>query len=656
MKKLHVLCLILLGFPLAGWAAQSLKESTFTQIIKEVKVVSRANQSATPAKVSDVFKAPDLIRTGPESLAELIASDKTITRVGANTVFSFEPAGRAMNLEQGSVLFHSPKGQGGGTIRSKGASAAVLGTTLVVTATEGGGFKAIVLEGKGQITLPNGDFRVITAGQITFVLPGARTFGPTLNINLGKLVENSRLVQGFEKELPSKPVIQIEIERQNTLIKTGQAEDTKKLVVSSSTKETVETVESTVLEQVAKAVADPTAIARAKDVTISSSALSDYPGQLFLNRISLNVPGLGPEVFAGLIGKNITIATSQIDFTPFLNLTEFKLIADSFLKIQAPPRTPSSAAMNTLSLFANLSENVTPLLKRVELIGAAGLNIESGSTIGAENIGDVSFESGAAMSLNNVSFYNYTGNLEFDARSSLDLTGGSIYANSLLVKGGAVNLLNGSYCALNGSAVFNAYGTDLIARGSSISGNTISFEANGSVNLDNLTATATSYLNFNAQQDLNLTGGSYSITREQISTTLSAGRDVALSGSCISGFSTLNVNAVRNLDIANGSLTGGTVNSASANLTAAETISLNGPVLSGIANISMSARTLNLQNINFPAGSTVNLYSQLGRLAPNPNSGAGSLPGFVNFIINVTYNNSDPLSYVGSTINIATRR
>ena len=69
-------------------AAAPLTESTFTEIIRDVNTLSTAGNAA-PAKVSGVLKAPDRVRTGPESRAELTAPDKTITRVGANTVFSF---------------------------------------------------------------------------------------------------------------------------------------------------------------------------------------------------------------------------------------------------------------------------------------------------------------------------------------------------------------------------------------------------------------------------------------------------------------------------------------------------------------------------------------------------------------------------------------
>jgi hypothetical protein len=215
---------------LAGLAlslsAAPLNESTFTEVVNRVEVVAGADKSTTPAEANEVFKAPDLVRTGPDSRAELTAPDQTITRVGANAVFSFEPAGRTLDLEQGSVLFHPPKGNGGGTIKSGGVAAAVLGTTLIVSSTAGGGFKTILLEGKGKVTLADGKSVTLKAGQLVFVLPGGKDFSPVLDINLAKLVGGSKLVNGFSHELSSLPLIQQAISRQNAQIASGQAVDT----------------------------------------------------------------------------------------------------------------------------------------------------------------------------------------------------------------------------------------------------------------------------------------------------------------------------------------------------------------------------------------------------------------------------------------------
>lgn len=668
IKRLWPLWVLLTVAPLG---AADLRQATFTQVIKEVTVVSSGTKSTTKAKLNDMFVNPDIVQTGPDSLAELIAEDKTVTRIGANTIFSFSAKGREVNLEQGSVLFHSPKGKGGGTIKTKAASASVLGTTIVVTATTGGGFKAIVLEGKGQITLPNGDFRILQAGQVTFVLPGSRQFGPQLNINLSKLVENSRLVQGFEQELPSKPVIQAEVERQLTLITTGKAVDTGSIIASGPV--TSDTVTTTVLEQAVQNQVDPLALAKGRDVNIIPAAagqmgaadLRDYPDQLFNEAVSFDIAALGGLKSAGLVGKtiNVTPGVSQIDFTPFIDQPAFTIAAQESLNLQGASLVLSASAPGTL--------------QKVTFAGKAGLTIAPSAFINAFHIGDVQFVTDGMMSLNNVSFCNSGGLLRLNAGQGLDLAGGGVTSTpSLTLEGGTVSVTGGSY-SVSDSARVSAYGTELRTDGASFSGDIVSLEASTSSDLDNTTASATTLLNLNSQQDVHVDGGSYSVSGAGGTLQVSAGRDLNLVGGAqftantiqmtaannatlnnvqARGFNTLNVTAAQNLNVASGSFTGAALSpTVAATFTAGDTLTVNGPTLSGVANISMSARTVSLSNIDFPNGSTVSLRSQFGQLAANPNTGAASVPGYVNFIVNVNYNGSPAQSFVGSRINIGVR-
>jgi hypothetical protein len=219
--------LICAALALANFSAVAapLTESTFTEIIRDVNTLSTAGNPSS-AKLNDVLKAPDRVRTGPESRAELTAADSTITRVGANTVFSFSDSGRTLNLEQGSLLFHAPKGIGGGTIKSGGASAAVLGTTLIVAATVDGGFKVILVEGSGKVTLPNGKTVTLKAGQMVFILPGGGGLSEVIDINLGRLASGSGLINGFARPLPSAPLIQAAVDGQNAKLASGDAVDT----------------------------------------------------------------------------------------------------------------------------------------------------------------------------------------------------------------------------------------------------------------------------------------------------------------------------------------------------------------------------------------------------------------------------------------------
>jgi hypothetical protein len=227
MKRITLVGIFLLAAAMSG--AADLRESTVVQVINEVKVAP-PQAPEKDARPNDLVRAPDKIRTGAKSRAELRAPDNTLTRIGANTVFSFEQSGRTLNLEKGSVLFHSPAGRGGGTIKSAGASAAILGTTLIVAATQDGGFKCILLEGKGTITLPNGKTQRLEAGDMVYVPAGARDFGVTVKIDLARLVEGSQLVQGFNAPLPSLADVRNEISKQKIAIISGTYEETGLLI------------------------------------------------------------------------------------------------------------------------------------------------------------------------------------------------------------------------------------------------------------------------------------------------------------------------------------------------------------------------------------------------------------------------------------------
>ena len=219
----------LFAFSLAITLALSgapLTKGTFTEVINEVSVLAADTKAATPAKLQELVEAPNSVRTGARSRAELTAPDETITRVGANTVFSFTAANRTYNLDKGSLLFQSRKGKGGGTIRSGGASAAVLGTTIMIGATDTGGFKVILLEGSGQVILADGRSVLLKAGQMVFVLPNNQGFSGILDIHLGNLVAGSLLINGFSRPLPSNDLIQRAIKRQQRLIARGGATDT----------------------------------------------------------------------------------------------------------------------------------------------------------------------------------------------------------------------------------------------------------------------------------------------------------------------------------------------------------------------------------------------------------------------------------------------
>lgn len=136
------------------------------------EIISAADQAPKAAAVNDIFSLPNILRTGSASRAELIATDETITRVGANTIFSFDPASCTIDLKQGSLLFHSPHGKGGGTIRTGSATASVLGTTLIITTAANGGMKVLDLEGSVDVKKSDKAKQKLAPGQLRRRLHG----------------------------------------------------------------------------------------------------------------------------------------------------------------------------------------------------------------------------------------------------------------------------------------------------------------------------------------------------------------------------------------------------------------------------------------------------------------------------------------------------
>jgi len=222
MKIRFLLAGLTVCMSLAARAAEPLTESTFTEIIKQANVVAAADKAVTPAKANEVFRVPDMVRTGPNSRLEMTAPDKTITRVGENSVFTFEQGKRNILLEKGSILFHPPAGAGGGTVKYGGTAAAVLGTTMVCAVGPNGDFNVIVLEGEAMVTLANGKTVQVGPGQTVNVSSSGDSFGSVMDVNLGQLTSHLLLLRGFSDTLSSTPLIDAAIQKQNADIAAGK--------------------------------------------------------------------------------------------------------------------------------------------------------------------------------------------------------------------------------------------------------------------------------------------------------------------------------------------------------------------------------------------------------------------------------------------------
>ncbi len=218
---------LLLSFSvLDATEANPLTKATFTDIVNLVTVTNVSDASEHKAQVEEVFETPNLVSTGRRSRTELEAEDGTVIRLGSSTIFSFANDTRVLNLREGSLLFHSPTGRGGGRIETATATATVIGTTIIVVVTPDGGFKLLVLEGDAKVTFTDGSSRTLSSGQLIFTKAGSTPSKPrpskVMNFDLGRLAESSLLVDGFKQPLASLPKIKASIQKQHQRLKGGR--------------------------------------------------------------------------------------------------------------------------------------------------------------------------------------------------------------------------------------------------------------------------------------------------------------------------------------------------------------------------------------------------------------------------------------------------
>ena len=190
-----------------GHVTAAAKEARVTQIVRDVKLLPDEAE-ARAAALNDKVAEGEAVRTGDASRSELTFPDLTISRLGANTIYSFNKAGRDVQLTNGSLLLRVPKGSGGGNVRTDPVTVAVTGTTLIFEHARGGRSKLIVLEGGARLALRKvrGQSRDLRAGQMLEVPPGATTLGMPVDINIEDVMKKHPLITNF-RPLPSRDLI-----------------------------------------------------------------------------------------------------------------------------------------------------------------------------------------------------------------------------------------------------------------------------------------------------------------------------------------------------------------------------------------------------------------------------------------------------------------
>src|SRR5213082_250208 len=195
--------------------ASPLTSAEVTKIINRVSVIEPA-KGDRPAVVRDVIKDDRGLQTAAKSRSELLFQDNTLTRIGAETFFSFKTGTRDMTLEKGSMLLQVPKGLGGAKIHTASVTAAITGTTIMMEYSPWQYLKGLRLEGSLRLSRNGfGDSLVLPPGKMVIMRPDAKKIPDPIDVDLAQIVRTSILVNfPGSNILPSMPLIQAAINDQ----------------------------------------------------------------------------------------------------------------------------------------------------------------------------------------------------------------------------------------------------------------------------------------------------------------------------------------------------------------------------------------------------------------------------------------------------------
>ncbi len=204
--------------PMAG--AAELRAARVTKIINDVKLLP-GQAAARAATVNEELGTGTAVRTGVESRTELTFSDLTITRLGANTIFSFNEGARQIELGGGAVLVQVPRGGAEAKVATAAVTAAITGGTALFESNKGFPTKLLMLEGIGRF-YPNGhpeEAEIVHGGEMAMRTADGRITQPT-KFNAALVYKTSKLITSFST-LPNADLILAVIEQQQAEISQG---------------------------------------------------------------------------------------------------------------------------------------------------------------------------------------------------------------------------------------------------------------------------------------------------------------------------------------------------------------------------------------------------------------------------------------------------
>ena len=192
--------------PAPGQVLVELKSGKITYLEGAGVKISGANLAA---KVGDPLGEKTILETGFAVVTEVTFEDGSVMRLGEKTKISFLSKERSVRLENGTVLFYSPEGNGGISIQGGDAIGQVPGSTVMGTRDSTGNFSMFVLEssGAGSLSGPNAPTTFLGVGEGATIRTVPGETPEVMDVHIDAVRDISPLFQQIPADLPSSEKI-----------------------------------------------------------------------------------------------------------------------------------------------------------------------------------------------------------------------------------------------------------------------------------------------------------------------------------------------------------------------------------------------------------------------------------------------------------------
>jgi hypothetical protein len=167
--------------------------ASFVSFLKN-NVYTVQDTNKVTAVLNDKIESDTQVGTGEQSMCELSLDDKSITRIGANALFSFIKQERLVKCDKGTFLVSKDPKTETITVTTGSVTAAVNGSTVMFDVKDNATHIAVAETTKGVIvTDKNGKSITLQSGEGISATPNGMTSSSPKSVDVKDLISSSSL-------------------------------------------------------------------------------------------------------------------------------------------------------------------------------------------------------------------------------------------------------------------------------------------------------------------------------------------------------------------------------------------------------------------------------------------------------------------------------